>query len=253
MTSLQNGDRSQTNPRVRLELSAETRLVIVSHSCDVVSPSLLERYIEVCPAVPLPAQETLGQFGYARDPRRLRLTVNIEEQAVLHELYAPMRFVIARSVLAERRPDSSALIAEEDLDHYTFWLSARVRRRSFPNALDQRIGTDSHKRIRKALSKVESDIEALLYSLSTEKELGEEESYIMRVVLLAKPDAVADAAKLDVLETVRDKIEEILSDKAGVQVEAVDLASSARMSVATSATYKNWGFEDLSLEPDTNP
>lgn len=235
------------------ELPAETRLVIVSHSCDVVSPSAMERYIEVCPAAPLPTQETLGQFGYARDPRRLRLAVNIEGQAVLHELYAPMRFVVGRAVLAERRPDPDARITEEDLDHYTFWLSARVRRRSFPNALDQRIGTDSHKRIRKTLSKVESDIEALLYSLSTEKELGEEESYRMRVILLAKPEAVADAAKLEILETARDKIEEILSDKPGVEVEVVDLASSARMSVATAASYKNWGFEDLSLEADTKP
>jgi hypothetical protein len=237
----------------RQELPAQTRLVVVSHSCDIVSPNPMEQYIEVCPAAPLPDKEALGQFGYARDPRRLRLPMNVEGRPVLHELWAPLRFVIGRAVLEQCAPDRAASLSDEDFDHFTFWLSARVRRRSFPNALDQRIGTDSHKRIRKALSRVEDDVEALLYSISTERELKDGEAYRMRVVLLAKPEAVANAGKLDTLETVRDKIAEILSDKPGVEVEVVDLASSARMSVATAAVYKNWGFEDLSLEADAEP
>ena len=150
-----------------IELPPETRLIVASHSCDVVSKRGYELNIEVCPALPLPSTEKRGIYGYARDARRLRIPMLIGEHSILFDLHAPMRFAIARSACEELKPDAVVVISEEDIDDYTFWLAARVRRRVFPNTFDLRLDTANGKRIRKALQKVHEYTYALLYSLST--------------------------------------------------------------------------------------
>jgi hypothetical protein len=237
-----------------IALAVDTRLITVSHSCDVVSRREHETHIEVCPALPLPGSATKEQYGHARDPRRLRLPLIVAGNAVLHDFHAPLRFSIARQNLETRTPDDDVQIEESDLYDFTYWLSLRVHRRTFPDAFDRRLGSDCHKRVRKVISGAAgAHIEGLLYSLSTFDELDDNQAYRLRVVLLAKPSSFQSSAVLSLLQTARDQIETILSSRTGIAVESTVLEGSNRMTVAQYMDFDSWGFEDVSLEADTGP
>src|ERR1700704_2552234 len=86
---------SRPHPQ-EISLPEDSRLIVTSHSCDIVSKRSHEILTEVCPALPLPAGEGRGAYGFARDARRLRIPVTIANRPVLFDLHAPLRFVISR-------------------------------------------------------------------------------------------------------------------------------------------------------------
>ena len=145
-------------------------------------------------------------------------------------------------------PDPLAVIEPDELATYIFWLSTRVRRRVFPNTFDTRLGNESHKLIRKALAPVDEHVDDLLYSLSSQRELEDGIAYTLRVVLLVRSTSLVNRDTREALETSKDIISEILSNKKGIVLDAIEIASDKGMSVATYHTYDRWGFEDLTLE-----
>jgi hypothetical protein len=235
-----------------IPLPVDTRLIAASHSCDIVSRCEHELQVEVCPALPLANTETPQKFGYARNARRLRLPIQIEGDSVLHDLHAPLRFTISRDSLEHLKPDPNAQIADCDFDDYSFWLAARVRRRTFPDAFDARLTSNAHDRIRKVILRIGKHIDGLLYSLSTNEELGGDTPYRLRVVILAKSSEMQEPGVMKVLETAKDDIEGILSGRKGIALEGVTLASSSGMNVSNYMKFSSWGFEDVSLELDSD-
>jgi hypothetical protein len=235
-------------------LSQGTRLMVVSHSCDVVSRRAHELQVEVCPAIPLSTGQGLAMYGHGRDPRCLRLPLLLNGQPVMHELHAPLRFYMQRAKLQVLKPDTQAELAEREIGEYTYWLAARVRRRAFPDAFDRRLYTDNTKRIRKILSKpgVTEHVEALLYSLSSSKELPDETPYEIKVVLLANATSLKSVATVEALETAKEEIIEILSARPGIILINFALAADTQLTVAQYKTFSSWGFEDLSLEEESD-
>lgn len=235
-------------------LAPETRLIVASHSCDVVSRHPHELQVEVCPALPLPIGETLAMYGHARDPRRLRLPILLEGRPSLHELHAPLSFNIQRSKLEKLNPDPQAEMAERDIDEYSYWLALRVRRRAFPDAFDKRLSTDNHKRIRKILGRsgVTEHVEALLYSLSSNKELPDSTPYHIKVMLLVNAFSMTDTAVVAELETAKDDIADVLSGRHGIVLVDIALVTDKQITVAQHRSFSNWGFEDISFEKDVD-
>jgi hypothetical protein len=140
------------------------------------------------------------------------------------------------------------LISPEDLQTFEFWLAARVSRRVMPNAFDRRLDTANHKRIRKAITPVEPHILQLLYSLSPQRELNNQnETYRLVVILLAKSASMRDHDVLEKLETAKDRIEEILQSRPGINA-TVSLGGDETMTYEKIRRFDRWGFEDLSLE-----
>src|SRR5690606_38026558 len=90
----------------------DTRLIVTSHSCDVVAASHMERTCEVCPALPLPSSAGIEMYGAGRNPRRIRLPIVIDGHPVLHEMFAPHRFSIRRERLESIEPDKEVMIPE---------------------------------------------------------------------------------------------------------------------------------------------
>jgi hypothetical protein len=233
-------------------LPQETRLIVASHSCDVVSSREHESHIEVCPALPLGPEVKTEQYGHARDPRRLRLPLTISEAQVLHDVHAPLRFSICRDQLEVVLPDATVHIADDDLYDFTVWLSHRFLRRTFPDAFDRRLGGSGHKQIRRVMSgDVAAHLEALLYSISTFEELNQDQPYRIRIVLLAKPRSFQSPVLLSMLRSACDRVEDILSNKEGIVAESVVLEASNRMTLDQYQDFDSWGFEDVSLEADT--
>jgi hypothetical protein len=122
----------------------------------------------------------------------------------------------------------------------------------FPNAFDKRLNTDNGKRIRRALKKVHAQLDALLYSISSELELDDSTPYRLRVVMLAKPYALSQDGDRALLETAKDEIEAILTSRSGIVLESVSIASTGKMTVEQYRTFSSWGFEDVSLEGDSD-
>lgn len=229
------------------ELPADTRLIVTSHSCDVVARADAERFCEVCPAAPLPAEETVGMKGRGRHPRQLRLPIVINGQSVLHEMNAPLRFCIDRGRLVEVVPDGNALIPDVEVAGLELWLANRFRRRALPDAFDRRLG-GGHDPIRKALSRVNDHVHHLLFSLSPQNELDDEATpYRIIVVILAKTRSMREAGVMAELESARDRIEEVLAAKRGIEAQ-VHILGDETMTYAQFETFSQWGFEDLSVE-----
>ena len=79
------------------------RLILASHTCDVVHRMSHEPRVEVLPAVPIRALE--GNFRGARNPRRLQVNLGRGENPFPCEMRAPTRFWIPRERLQESVPE----------------------------------------------------------------------------------------------------------------------------------------------------
>jgi hypothetical protein len=97
------------------------------------------------------------------------------------------------------------------------------------------------------------DIIDVLYSLHTEDELGPEESYRVKIVLLTSESIHVDADVGDRCERVESRIEEIFEGVDGIDLEDLEIRSASEMSIAESVTFDSWGFDDVSLEIDREP
>jgi hypothetical protein len=223
------------------------RLVVASHSCDVVARSELETHVELCPAVPLPVGAGVDLFGGGRDPRRLRIPLIVDGNEVLHELIAPHRFAVPREELEDLTPDASATLSDDVTFQFEYWLSTRYKRRAFPNTFDERLGADNHKKIRRAVAVVSEHVQQLLYSLSPDGEAPRDTDYRVRVVILCQSGAMRDGPTLDKLLAAKGKIEAILGGKKGIAAD-VHLIGDEKMTYAQFADFDLWGFEELSLD-----
>jgi hypothetical protein len=227
-----------------VKLSTETRLLLVSHSCDVVCRREVEHLVEVCPATPISDHDGLDVYGYGRDPRRLRIHMAVGSEDSIHELHAPTRFYMDRSRLETMRPDPVIAISDENFLILEQWLAARVVRRVFPDEFDRRLSTKNHKKIRKVLQDTEPFVRKLLYSIRPHGELEGHEPYGLKVVLLARSEHLFNERER--LQTAVTRIKKIL-DRPGINADVV-LASDDQFTYKQFVGYADWGFEDLSFK-----
>lgn len=244
----EHGNRPQL-PGVAL--GAEARLMVVSHSCEIVHPRDQEPLIDVIPAKPLPPGAKTEGAGHGRIARRLRLPVQIANNEILHELHAPLRFPIARERLEELKPDPTAALSREALRDLTYWLALRYRRRVFPTEFDRRLG-EGHNRIRRLIRRIEPVCAAFLYSLNTDCELPSSEVYRLRLVLVVRASALDDDRVRASCDQVIDALEAIFDGIGGIEAD-IHLRSDTQFSLAERMSFESWGLEDLSIEVDNEP
>lgn len=107
-------------------IPVDGRLILVSHSCDVVHDGEQEPRIELCPAVPVEGLD--GRFTGTGNSRRLHVEIEIAGAAVPYELLAATRFYWARDVLEAAGPDPVAVLRDNYLRNFQHWIAKRVRR-----------------------------------------------------------------------------------------------------------------------------
>ena len=110
--------------------------LVITHDCDLANDADVEPWVECLPCVLI--ERIDGNCEYAKNPRLLHMTLEVDGVARNIQLCAPQKFSLAKSDLAKFVPVSSAL-SDKTRQVLQGWLAARYRRHAFPDELVERM------------------------------------------------------------------------------------------------------------------
>lgn len=230
----------------------DARLILVSHSCDVVHEKGQEPRIELCPVVPVERLD--GRFTGTGNPRRLHVELEIAGTTLPHELLASARFYCGRHVLEAGRPDPVARLPRNYLRNFVHWIAKRVRRAALPDAFNRRIDTRTRRQIARLLEPLQTNLYVLLIALDPlDQELDEGDEYRLQVLALMEPDEYLDTGKRAAVEAALVAIGRLLEGANDIDLEQCVVKSMADVSVAEYRDFVIWDLDELSLEEGDEP
>lgn len=233
-------------------IADNARLILASHSCDIVHVGVHEPRIEVCPSVPVGGLD--GSFTGTRNARRLHIELDINGVAHAYELRAPMRFYVPREILQDCAPDPAARIAPRHHDHFCHWLAKRVRRTALPTEFDRRIDARTRSRIRAALRPLQDHVHSILIAIDPEDaELPAGEIYTVQVVGLMETRDHEDAQKRAAVDAAMARIQVLIDRCNGVDIEVCVSESMGQMTLDEFRDFAVWDYDELSLDADVEP
>ena len=234
-------------------IGGDSRLILVSHDCDLVHRGVHEPRIEVCLAVPhLGGLD--GNFTGTRNPRRLHVEIEIDGATGAFELRAPTRFQLSREILQESAPDPNARIAARHHNYFCHWLEKRVRRRALPTEFDRRIDSRTRARIRVALAPLRASVDSLLIAIDPDDvDLPPEQPYAVQVVALMESADYAVAQRRAAVDIAVQRIQELLDLCPGIDLDACISQSMGEMTIDVYRDFLIWDVDDLSLDADVDP
>jgi hypothetical protein len=226
----------------------DVRLILAAHDCDLVHRGVGEPFIDVFVAEPV--KRLSSTESKARNARRLHIPIAILEESKNYELKFWSRRTLPRAILNSHVPATDAHL-RESLPVFRSWLGKRYDRAAWPDAFNERLGPDSHKRLRELLSPSEHCFREIFLSIEpADFELSIEEGpYVVRVALVmseadtGRPEFVAEAQRC------KEALNRYLTACQGIDVELVEVMSDTDFTWADLDTYRLWDFTDLSF-PD---
>lgn len=231
----------------------DSRLILVSHDCDIVHPGPHEPRIEVCPAAPLNGALS-GNFTGTRNPRRLHVELEINGARHGYELRAPTRFLLPREILQESGPDANAALTTKHHRHFCHWLAKRVRRTALPTAFDGRIPPETRSEIRNILHPLADSIDSFLIALDpSDEELGPEQNYVVQVVALMEPEDFEDQESRQVVEGAMHTLQNLLDHCDGIELDACVCQPMSGMTLDVFRDFSIWDYDDLSFAAGAEP
>ena len=234
------------------EVPDDARLIVISHSCDVVNTGTQEPRIELCPAIPVARLD--GRFTGTGNPRRLHVELDVGGVAVPHELLAPTRFYCPRIILETAGPDPAAALPERFRRNFLHWIAKRVRRAALPDAFNRRIDGKLRRRLAKLLAPLQAQMHALLIALDPmDEELADGEAYRMQVLALMEPEDFEDAERQRAVTATVAEMEQLLDGREDIDLEQCEVRSMTNVSLAEHRDFVIWDFDELSLEEGENP
>jgi hypothetical protein len=235
-------------------------VVVVSHDCDIAQQPNVEPVIEVISGRRIAAVD--GNFTYAKNARRLHLTLSGGTEQLTVDLEANRKIAIRKQQLGEYKPVATVGVTTSELTILQRWLAARYRRAAFPDEFDRRLDAtglrDQLSRIFKAHGAL---ISAIYFDLDSGEEVsrsGPEDPYRLAIYLLydteTSPDAAegaAASAKIAIERVFRDKC---LSKKTGewknIELIECEAVSDQAMTVQQAENLKRWSVDHVSLRAD---
>lgn len=234
-------------------ITDDSRLILVSHDCDIVHPGPHEPRIEVCPAVPINGPLS-GNFTGTRNPRRLQVELEIGGVRHGYELRAPTRFLLPREILQESAPDANAALSTKHYRHLCHWLAKRVRRTALPSAFDQRVPSATRSAIRNILHPLADSIDSVLIAIEPrDEELGPGQSYVVQVVALMESADFNHPQSREAVEGAMQDLQNLLDHCDGIELDACVCESMSEMTVDIFRDFSIWDYDDLSFEADALP
>ena len=226
-------------------VGTDTKLVIVSHDCDIVNPSYeFEPFIEVL--IARPQAEKNGALLKGKNPRRLQFIAEESGKSRVYEIDVHEKYRVARDILEKGSRDAVTKIEANDVRVIAKWVARRYTRPSFPSAFVDRVGATVKKKILKKLEKDGDDVLYILVAFETLEEISSDSPYriVLRVVV-PQEACEADEREQRALGVVSE-IRKLLGQCSGITVEDADLASSAEMTLYEYEHFIRWDVDYLS-------
>lgn len=222
-----------------------SRLIVVSHDCDIVHRGDQEPHVEVCVADPL-TNGVDGQFRWARHPRRLDVNLEISDGAAGYRLEAFNRKQFNQSILEQYEPDAQAVCPPEELTRITVWLAKRYTRAALPDTFNAR-QEPARDRIRNILRRNSEIMSSIQIALEPKAELGQDEQYRVHIIaLMLKDDYDTENLRIQIEEAIN-QIARALHECDGIEVVEAAVVSEDSFTLHASRFFVELNFDDLSL------
>ena len=235
-----------------------TIMAVVSHDCDIAQSPDVEPVVEVIIGQRIAAVD--GNFAFAKNARRLHLTLTGRSQQLAVDLEASRKLAIAKQQLGDYEPVENVGVTIRELTILQRWLAARYRRAAFPDEFDRRLGaTGLRDQLNKILKSHGALISALYFDVDEGRDVcrsGGDEPYTLAIYILFDGDSeaaerAANSTKTAIEEAFRDKC---LSDDdrkwRDIELVACEAISDQAMTVQQAENHKRWSADHISLRTE---
>ncbi|WP_105652502.1 hypothetical protein [Cronobacter dublinensis] len=200
-----------------------------------------------------------GQFGYAKNPRRLHLNALFDGQETKCLEVTALSFAqIDREVLLKAKPVASVEWAEGNLDMLLDWVAERYRQATFPDSFNTRLY--KNKRRLESLWKsapFRDYCSGIHINLNTHQELPASEVYIIKVFIVV-PYTIKGRAYRDFDKSIAPEMVSNLKTRLdaidGVEVANVEVISEREFNKEMQREYHRYSLEYYSFKnPESAP
>lgn len=232
---------TQDNSKLRL---MDGLYIVLSQDCDIVNKSLeKEPVIEIIEANQIAQCNTEVTSG--KNPRLLHLVIESENSIL--EFLPYKRYFISRHYL-ETISASNIIIKGQQLKILTRWIFKRIVRSAFPDAFNRRLNQKYIKQIKRILGNEAKESLGLFIRLASEKELSDNQTYKVLVIMLVSKDIFDNEQALSCIEEGFNQIILILDKIKGIEViEGSQVLSLDDISVHRYQELKQWDFDFISF------
>ena len=241
-------ERARAHAPPTVDIRCSDLLVVASHDCDVLSPSLdKEPFVEIVCGRPVQTADK-RQFS-GRNPRTLQFSLADGEGAVTLSCAAHQRWAIPRELLLAGSPHRSLPDRERRL--LAEWLAKRYIRAAFPTAFDQRWRAKL-KHWQKLLQRRSDWLQGVYLRLSTLAELPDAGAYLCHLIIAVRYEKRRDADWARWRVDIEREVDAFWTQfKPGISCEGVDVLGTDEITLADIESYQRFDADWVSYEDET--
>ena len=235
----------------RVTMSDEDRLIVTTHDCDIVSPSLdKEPVVEILRAGIVTSSTANRLYSGGRTPRVLQVAFQAGAEAVVLACSVHDRWTIPRDLLSCGAPQGQ--LADKERRLVAEWLAKRYIRAAFPTAFDRRWHT-KRRNWQKLLQGRSEWLQGIYLRLDTLDELPEDTPYKCDIILAVPSDKRGDAGWPARVEDLDREVKAFWDQfKPGIECSGVDLLGTDEITLADLEAYQRFDSDWVSFEDDTS-
>ncbi|MEN8130519.1 MAG: hypothetical protein ABFS45_10075 [Pseudomonadota bacterium] len=234
------------------EIPDDARLLVVSQTCDLIQGDMdREPYFEVLCLYPID-REPGGDCADGKNSRQMEFSCTVNGHDAKHWLAFPYkRHLVDRRMLLDHEPQSF-LEDERALAMILSWLARRYTRVAFPEAFVEQINQPKRRSpISKKFARLNPFIANVYIRLEPFREITENESYKIELILVMDSEKFDDSAHFDKCTEIKNQLEYQLSQCDKIEVIDINIESTSGITFDDLKGFREWDYSYLSFrDPD---
>ncbi|MHB8474309.1 MAG: hypothetical protein ACYDC8_15955 [Gammaproteobacteria bacterium] len=233
----------------RAAIKADSRLIVVSHDCDVTHGSFEdEPNVELLLAHLI--QDPRGDCTHAKNPRYLHFPILNSGNEHYYEAHAASRFLVERRLLLKITPDANTTLTPDTQEIVRRWLVARYMRVAFPDELNFRLAS-ADKKLKRAMKQLNPHLSDVYCSLNSREDLPVGEPYEINIIGVMPVEHYQDPTAREHAQQSLDVLAAAIRKCPGVEVIEADLRSEDEITLRACRYLIPLNFTYLSLREGT--